>query len=278
MKVEELDTIVVFTAETVQELRGSGGSEEWPLRKSIVDEFRDKKIRYLVCCRQSYRYKKKHGSVSNEDHRQAFFKAWITNISFLRKDAKGNNRFRIEFDGGNDVAMKEFWPKGAQRSAIYANSSSLDNSSWRSNEDSQKVGFSPGTAIPHNRAGHSTDPQHSKIVHDLLEQLSTLDYRLERVAKDIFPDIVVSKGLKKALFEVKPGDSPCEFFTAIGQLLIYGEGLGPHMKFLVAEGLPTTNRAAFVKVLNSTGVTLISHTRKSDRYHFIDLGKYLNRE
>lgn len=269
------NAIVVLTAESSAEIAKFGKTAFWPLRKEISETFRNDGIKYVICCRHFKNFKRKFGFSSSEEHRRAFLVGEISDIIFDHIDERGNSRFRIEIDHYSEIGVSEFWRKGDQRSAVYGEIDSL-GSRKQVEEIKEKLAYDPGASQPFSRVGHSTDPQHAKIVNALRDHLNAEGYLVAWVNTVVSPDLVMTRDNKTFLFEIKPDNSPCAFYGAIGQVLIYSRVIKPYKSIVIAPSFPVKISDDFEAVLKQSGAELSRfEIDESRKYTFPTLSHFM---
>ena len=138
-----------------------------------------------------------------------------------------------------------------------------------------RLGKDKGASQPFSRSGHSTDPQHAKIVEALAKALRNIGFELDSIDSSVSADLVARRGMQTVLFEIKPDNSPCAFYGAIGQLLVYNRTLKVTRCFVVAPGYPESNADIFEQVLREMGAELIEVQLQNRDYVFPNLDKAL---
>jgi len=77
-------------------------------------------------------------------------------------------------------------------------------------------------------------------------------------------------------FEVKASSDPQSWFTALGQLVVYGAHQSPPPRRLLVVPAPLKN-SAFPKALKELSVTLITYDAEADPIEFFGLESFENR-
>ena len=106
-------------------------------------------------------------------------------------------------------------------------------------------GSDPGAAAPHERIGVWVSCRSRPITQSLLAEVESLGFSVED-GWAFRPDLVVAKGDRRVLFEIKPSSSLHDIICGIGQLLVYDKDIHSTHRMLVCPKLPDTKAMQLV--------------------------------
>ncbi len=117
---------------------------------------------------------------------------------------------------------------------------------------------------------------HGRVVNALHKKLLELGVNTTNATKYAMrPDLYVPEGdgRMSVLFEVKASSDPQSWFTALGQLVVYGAHQSPPPRRLLVVPAPLKN-SAFPKALKELSVTLITYDAEADPIEFFGLERF----
>lgn len=98
-----------------------------------------------------------------------------------------------------------------------------------------RSGFDPGAKDGHERRSTKVEARHNSVATALKHEVERLEWRIVERSMRVRPDLLVRKGRRSVLFEVKPDGTLNSFMVAVGQLLTYSTELSPDMRIVVAK-------------------------------------------
>lgn len=108
--------------------------------------------------------------------------------------------------------------------------------------------------IRYRRGGYvSTVRLHGRVYRYLKSALEKLG--VSGLQRDVNRDLYLRKGGRYVLFEIKTGDSPYDVYTAVGQLLLHGDGAKSTSRVLVAPSVSSH----FSDKLRALGISTITY-------------------
>ncbi len=112
-----------------------------------------------------------------------------------------------------------------------------------------RTGFNPGAKDPQERRSTRTQARHFDAATALKAATENLGWTVARRAMKVSPDLLVEKGKRSALFEVKPDGQLASFMTAIGELLTYSVDLRPDVRIVAARVPSAASRDLVIRAL-----------------------------
>ena len=119
-----------------------------------------------------------------------------------------------------------------------------------------KSGYNPGPKDPQERRSATTRTRHYDAAEKLKEAVEKLGWLVVDREMTVSPDLLVAKGKKSALFEVKPNGELASFTMGIGELLVYSADVRPDIKIIVAQSPSDGSRDLVFKVLQENDIRL----------------------
>jgi hypothetical protein len=158
-----------------------------------------------------------------------------------------------------------------------ANSNDADTENVQTDGGS---GFSPEADIDGTGVSLSSDPRtikrlHGRVVNALQKQFG--NRAVNRAADDMRPDLYLTdnSGRMHTLFEVKVSSDTQSWFTALGQLVVYGAGAAPIPKRVLV--CPAVRKDPnFQRALSELGVYIVIFEICDNKIVFSDLSRFKN--
>jgi hypothetical protein len=248
------DSIAVYTFESKAKILRNGYTQEWTIGRNAKQSYGARGIKYVICTR-SHHPDPEGAAENREGSRTAFLVGLISDIEQLPWNGEGDVRSRIYFDSYQEIDVPDFWIPGHQRPEF------RQLSELTLGADDAPLLTRPlrdaGATEASDREGHSVHPTHAKIVDALEISLKRLGWRVAYGSSPSRPDLVVTKGEKCILLEVKPDDSPASFYCAIGQLLVYRRALDVDRSVIVAKDLPRSCREVIANILLDHSISFV---------------------
>ena len=249
--------IAVFTFRGRVQMEEEGGSFAWVLNKQRAES-----CKYVICVRN--RHNRENPPQGDEEHSHAFLVAENKGL-----EPRGD-RWLIRFGRIASVDQHVEWK---WHDKVYTSLSSFGIDKRKL----ERALIDVGCHNPFNRSGHSASPRHSPIVKALHNELKKLGWEVGSAQTSVQPDLVMTKGNRSILFEVKPDNSQVSFFTAIGQLTIYRHALEDKVDraFVVAPDYPSAVRSSFEEILSELKLDLLRFSANGDVYTFPSLANII---